>query len=85
MNPIDKGEFPTPKYLSLEEAINLANSVENPYPKDIFTWENKEPATQTINGKEVPLSKGRLNEFAFNIVEYFREKMIKALKNSVIL
>ena len=42
----------------------------NPYPKDIFCWDNKE---------KLDFSRGRFNEFIFSVVENTKEKIIKII------
>lgn len=43
----------------------------NPYPKDIFKWDNKE---------KTDFTRGCFNEFVFNIVENFRRDLLKLIK-----
>jgi len=44
---------------------------ENPYPKDIFRWNNKE---------KMEITRGRFNQFAYETVENVREKVLKILE-----
>ena len=44
---------------------------ENPYPKDIFRWNNKE---------KMEITRGRFNQFAHETVENVREKVLKILE-----
>jgi len=53
----------------VEEIIK--NDLKNPYPKDIFEWDNS---------LKVDLTKGRFNEFTYNVVENTRNKMIFLLE-----
>ncbi len=46
-------------------------SLENPYPKDVFKWDNKNTFVQT---------RGRFNEFIYDVVENTKEKIIKIVK-----
>ena len=45
----------------------------NPYPKDIFCWNNEE---------ELKFNRGRFNEFIFNVVENTKRDIIKIIENS---
>ena len=54
-----------------KEMIKIINGYKNPYPKDIFRWDNKESPKCTM---------GRINELNYNIVENVKEKLIKLLK-----
>ena len=56
----------------VEEIIK--NDLKNPYPKDIFEWDND---------LKVDLTKGRFNEFTYNIVENTRNKMIFLLEDEI--
>jgi hypothetical protein len=44
--------------------------MENFYPKDIFKWNNKE---------KLDFNRGRLNKFAYSIVENVKEKVLKII------
>ena len=48
-------------------------SVENPYPKDIFKWDNKEI---------VDFNRGRFNQHCFEVAENCRNKIFEELLNS---
>ena len=56
----------------VEEIIK--NDLKNPYPKDIFEWDNS---------LKVDLTKGRFNEFTYNVVENTRNKMIFLLEDEI--
>ena len=51
----------------------IKEEFENPYPKDIFVWDNKE---------KLKFNRGRFNEFIFNVVENTKEKIIKIIEES---
>lgn len=59
--------------MELSEAIKIIREYENPYPEDIFLWDND-------NTKEV--SEGRFNEFIHYVVENTRDGIIKLLEES---
>jgi len=42
----------------------------NPYPKDIFQWDNK---------KELEFNRGRFNQHCYEIVENMRNDLLKQL------
>ena len=47
----------------LEKIEKEIDEFENPYPKDIFKWDNKE---------KLNFNRGRFNEFTYSIVENMR-------------
>ncbi len=49
------------------EFKKMIQDLENPYPKDIFEWNNKE---------KLDFSRGRFNRHCFEIVENMREKLL---------
>lgn len=51
--------------------INLIKSYRNPYPPDIFRWDNKETANITM---------GRLNELLYKTVENTKEDIIRLIQ-----
>jgi len=57
--------------MNKEKIIDVIYSVDNPYPRDIFMWNNK--------GKII-LTRGRFNEFIHNVVENTRLDIIKLIK-----
>lgn len=57
--------------IRMVEIINEA--FVNPYPKDIFRWNNKE---------KIDLTRGRFNEFINSIVENARKDIIKIIEDS---
>lgn len=44
---------------------------ENPYPKDVFSWDNKE---------KLNFNRGRFNRHCFEVVENMRKKLLESLK-----
>jgi len=48
-------------------------SHENPYPKDIFQWDNKE---------KTDFTRGVFNEFVFNIVENMRKELLEEINEN---
>ena len=59
------------KKKQFKRIIYLIKTFENPYPRDIFSWENTEP---------VKLNRGRFQEFIFTVVESTRNRIIKRLE-----
>ena len=49
----------------------LINKTENPYPKDIFEWDNS---------LKVDITKGRFNKFCFEIWENCKKEILKEIK-----
>jgi hypothetical protein len=49
----------------------VVNHHQNPYPKDIFMWNNPE---------KLDFNRGRFNEFTHGIVERMREDILKEIK-----
>lgn len=47
-------------------------SYENPYPKDIFEWDNKE---------KTEFTRGCFNEFCYNIIENMRKKLLENIED----
>ena len=52
----------------IKKALEIVDSIENPYPKDIFTWDNK---------SKLNFNRGRFNKFCFE----FTEKMKTIVKS----
>ena len=52
--------------------IEEIKRLENHYPKDIFLWDNKEMCNFT---------RGRLNQFIFQIVENTRREIINLIED----
>jgi len=46
---------------------------ENPYPKDIFKWDNKE---------KLDFNRGRFNQHCYEIVENMRNALLKQIDES---
>ena len=57
-------------WVSEEEIRKVIKDYKNPYPKDIFVWDNKE---------ELNFNRGRFNEFIHKIVENVREDILSVL------
>ena len=53
-----------------EEIIKIVKEYQNPYPKDLFVWDNEE---------ELDFNRGRFNEFIYTVVENVREDILKRL------
>ena len=51
----------------------LIGNYPNPYPKDIFKWDNKE---------KTDFTRGVFNEFTFNIVENMRKKLLEEINEN---
>jgi len=62
--------------------IKEIKKFENPYPKDIFVWDNEEPIEIRNNKNliDVVITRGRFNHFVFQIVENTRQDVIKLIK-----
>lgn len=59
--------------MNKEQIIDIINKeFENPYPPDIFLWDNKE---------KLKFNRGRLNEHRYNVVEDTRVQIIKIIEN----
>jgi hypothetical protein len=50
--------------------INLVTSLENPYPYDIFKWDNPE---------KLNFTRGRFNQHCFEVWENCRTKLLEKL------
>jgi len=55
----------------LGKIIESIKAWQNPYPKDIFKWDNQE---------RMKLRKGRFNQFIFEVVENTREAIVKIIE-----
>ena len=51
--------------------LELIDEFSNPYPKDIFLWDNKE---------KLDFNRGRFNQHCFEIVENIRESLKKQVE-----
>jgi hypothetical protein len=58
------------KSLTPADARGIIESYENPYPKDIFIWTNKE---------KLDFCRGRFNRHCFEIVENVRRKLLEEI------
>ncbi len=74
-----------------EKLIKMINELQNPYPRDIFPWEQNEKNIELgrfklfvhdipWNSKEISKSGGRFNKFIHNIVENTKDDIIKIIK-----
>lgn len=57
-----------------KQMIEEIQNLKNPYPKDIFVWDNPEKCDFT---------RGRFNQFVFQVVENTRQDIIKLIKELV--
>lgn len=57
-----------------KQLIEEIKNVMNPYPKDIFVWDNKE---------DIKITRGRFNKFIHFIVENVRQEIIRNLMNEL--
>lgn len=53
--------------------IEDIKDMRNPYPKDVFRWDNKE---------KLNFNRGRFNRHCFEVIENFREEVLKEIENS---
>jgi len=60
--------------IGIEKAIEIVKGFENPYPKDIFTWDNK---------AKLDFNRGRFNQFCFELVENIKTILISHLKEEI--
>ena len=54
-----------------KELLDIIKTYQNPYPKDIFLWDNK--------GK-LDFSRGRFNKHCYKIVESMRSDLLKEIE-----
>lgn len=59
--------------LAISELTKEVEKLENPYPKDIFRWDNKE---------KLNFNRGRFNRHCFEIVENMRKDVLRILKKT---
>lgn len=65
-----------------KQLIEEIKNLKNPYPKDIFVWDNEEPI-EIRNDKnliDVIITRGRFNKFIFQVVENTRQDIIKLIE-----
>lgn len=60
--------------IKIDKLLEIIRSFENPYPKDIFSWENKDHIT---------ISRGRFNQFINSVVENTKNGIIKNIIEEV--
>jgi len=58
--------------LTMKQVENMIKNHSNPYPKDIFLWDNKE---------DMKITRGRFNEFIHILVESVKHDLIKEIKD----
>jgi hypothetical protein len=54
------------------KCIEIVKNLENPYPKDIFTWDNP---------SKLDFNRGRFHQFCFELVENIRRKLLEEMDN----
>jgi gamma-glutamyl phosphate reductase len=66
------------KELFIEEVKNT----KNPYPKDVFVWDNEEPIEirNKQNLIDVVITRGRFNKFIHQVVENTKQDIIKNME-----
>lgn len=57
--------------MKINKLIEEIKGLENPYPKDIFLWNNKE---------DMKITRGRFNEFIYQVVENTKKGIIKLIE-----
>jgi len=67
---IDPIKFTNLKWALVEEQKKALKDYRNPYPKDLFVWNNKE---------KLDFDRGRFNKFTHKLVENIREDLRKIL------
>ena len=55
-----------------KKIIEIIEKIENPYPKDVFNWDNKE---------KINFKRGRFNQHCFEICENCKHKILEELKD----
>lgn len=55
----------------MQNISELIREYQNPYPQDIFRWDNKE---------KLNFNRGRFNKFIFNVVENIKKDIIKLIE-----
>ena len=58
----------------MNKAIQIIKEYQNPYPKDIFLWDNK---------TDMKITRGRFNEFIHLVVENVKHDLIRDLKDEM--
>jgi len=57
--------------MTKQEVIKIIKKYQNPYPKDIFLWDNNE---------KLNFSRGRFNQHCYEIVENVRRDLLKLIE-----
>lgn len=57
----------------MENLIKKIKEYKNPYPSDIFCWDNKE---------KLSFNRGRFNEFIHSVVENTKNDIIKTIREA---
>lgn len=60
--------------MNKQQIIELIKSYDNPYPEDIFCFDNKE---------RLDIRQGRLNEFVHQVVENTRQEILKLIEEEI--
>lgn len=59
------------KKYTLNKILIIISEIPNPYPRDIFSWDNK---------SELEFSRGQFHSFIFDVVETTKENIKRKLK-----
>jgi len=57
-----------------KKILEIIKNYKNPYPKDLFLWDNKE---------KLDFNRGRFNEFIFRLVENIREDLKQQIEEEL--
>jgi len=71
MFELHKSEIEDIKIKAKKELLDIIRTYQNPYPKDIFLWDN--------TGK-IDFSRGRFNKHCYTIVESVRNNLLKEIE-----
>ena len=58
------------QFIDKAEILQIIKDYQNPYPKDVFKWDNKE---------KLNFNRGRFNQHCFEIVENTKKEILKDL------
>lgn len=66
-----------------EQLIKEIKKTKNPYPKDVFVWDNEQPIEirDENNLTDVVITRGRFNKFIHEVVENTKRDIIKELED----